>query len=97
MAANTNYLGHQNSIQTYLDNIQNATLECIGYTDNSGDQYMNIQLGLDRANFIKDYLVKNGIAENRITASSKGPDEPIADNLTPEGRAKNRRTIIVLK
>ena len=81
----------------YLDNNPNAKLECIGHTDTSGDHYMNIQLAQERATFAKNFLVKNGISENRISALSKGSEEPIADNLTPEGKAKNRRTTIILK
>ncbi|MES2812727.1 MAG: OmpA family protein [Bacteroidota bacterium] len=84
-------------LNNYLDHVADAKISCIGHTDNIGDRNVNIQLGQDRANFSKNYLVKNGIAENRIETSSKGPDEPIADNLTPEGKAKNRRTIITLK
>lgn len=82
---------------TYLDNVPNATLECIGNSDNTYDQYTNIQLAQDRADFVKDYLISNGIAENRIIAISKGSEDPISDNITPEGKAKNRRTIIILK
>jgi len=84
-------------LNKYLDHVVDAKISCIGHTDNTGDRNVNIQLGQDRANFAKTYLVKNGIAKNRIEASSKGPDEPIADNLTPEGKAKNRRTVITLK
>ncbi|MFC4816667.1 OmpA family protein [Flavobacterium sp. GCM10023249] len=81
----------------YLDNVPDAVIVCTGYTDNTGNKYQNIQLGQDRADFVKAYLVQNGISEKRIQAFSKGQDDPIADNLTPEGKAKNRRTVITLK
>ncbi len=81
----------------YLDNVPDAKINSVGHTDGTGDRNVNIQLGLERAEFAKDYLAKNGINGNRIESSSKGPDEPIADNLTPEGKAKNRRTEITLK
>ncbi|WP_300565685.1 OmpA family protein [Flavobacterium sp.] len=81
----------------YLDNISYAKISCIGHTDGSGDRNVNIQLGQDRADFAKEYLIQNGIAENKIESSSKGPDEPVADNVTVEGKAKNRRTVVTLK
>lgn len=84
-------------IVKYIDNVANSKIICTGHTDNSGDRIRNIELGLERANFAKNYLVKNGLSESKIETSSKGQDEPISDNLTPEGKAKNRRTVITLK
>jgi OmpA-OmpF porin, OOP family len=84
-------------LNRYLDHVTEAKISCVGHTDNVGDRNVNIQLGQGRANFAKEYLSKNGILSDRIEATSKGPDEPIADNLTPEGKAKNRRTVITLK
>lgn len=81
----------------YLDNVSHAKISCIGHTDGSGDRNINVQLGQDRADFAKEYLTQNGISENKIESSSKGPDEPIADNVTVEGKAKNRRTVVTLK
>lgn len=93
----TNERQHIADLSEYLDNNPEATLECTGYTDNSGDRYVNLELGQERADFAKKYLIRNGIPENRIKTFSKGPDEPIANNLTPEGKASNRRTVIILK
>lgn len=84
-------------IAKYIDNVPNSKISCVGHTDNSGNRLININLGLERANFVKIYLTKNGILESKIEVSSKGQDEPISDNLTPEGKAKNRRTVITLK
>ena len=80
----------------YLDNVEGAKLNAVGHTDNAGNRDANVKLGLNRANFAKDYLSKNGIAAAKIDASSKGPDEPIADNKTADGKAKNRRTVVTL-
>jgi OmpA-OmpF porin, OOP family len=80
----------------YLDNVEGAKLNAVGHTDNAGNHDTNVKLGLNRANFAKEYLSKNGIPAAKIDASSKGPDEPIADNKTPEGKAKNRRTVVTL-
>ena len=68
----------------------------VGHTDNTGQRETNMRLGQERADFAKAYLMRNGIPENRINATSKGSDEPIASNATEEGKAKNRRTVITL-
>jgi OmpA-OmpF porin, OOP family len=78
----------------YLDNVADAKLDVTGHTDNVGDRVANTKLGLDRAEFAKKYLSENGISSKKINANSKGPDAPIANNKTVEGKAKNRRTEI---
>ena len=84
-------------ITHYLDNVADAKLDVVGHTDNVGDRTVNTKLGLGRADFAKNYLVSNGIDTNKIDSSSKGPDQPIADNKTAEGKAKNRRTEVKIK
>jgi OmpA-OmpF porin, OOP family len=81
----------------YLDNVSGSELSAVGHTDGSGDRDLNIKLGLNRADFAKEYLIKNGVAGDKIGTASKGPDEPIADNNTAEGKAKNRRTVVTIK
>lgn len=81
----------------YLDNVTGAKLNAVGHTDNVGDRTINTRLGLERADFARDYLVRNGVSKEKIETSSKGPDEPIADNNTAEGKAKNRRTVVTIK
>lgn len=81
----------------YLDNVPNSKLSIIGHTDNVGNRDTNIRLGLERANFAKEYLSKNGVTLEKMESSSKGPDEPIADNSTAEGKSKNRRTVVTIK
>ncbi|MDO6817928.1 OmpA family protein [Zobellia sp. 1_MG-2023] len=84
-------------ITHYLDKVENAKCQIIGYTDSQGSRKTNMRLGQDRADFTKAYLMKNGILDNRIQTDSKGPKDPIASNDTEEGRAKNRRTVITIK
>ena len=84
------------NISKYLDKVDDARCLVIGHTDNTGNRTTNIGLGQDRANFAKSYLVRNGIADEKIVSSSKGPDQPIASNDTEEGRSKNRRVEVTL-
>lgn len=62
-----------------------------GYTDNTGKPEYNLKLSDSRANSVKEYLTKNGIGDDRITSTGHGINDPIADNKTAAGRAKNRR------
>ncbi|WP_158846152.1 OmpA family protein [Algibacter sp. L1A34] len=71
-------------------------MQVVGHTDNTGNAAKNVVLGQQRADFAKDYLTKNGILESNIETSSKGPQVPIADNATEQGRAENRRTVITI-
>lgn len=65
-----------------------------GYTDNSGDASFNQQLSEKRAEAVKAELVANGANPDKISTVGHGEDNPIADNSTREGRAKNRRVEI---
>ncbi|HEY3202463.1 MAG TPA: OmpA family protein [Thermoanaerobaculia bacterium] len=80
-----------------MKNDLNATAVITGYTDNTGSEKANLELGQKRAEAAKDYLVtRHGIDPGRITTVSKGSAEPAYDNSTAEGRAKNRRALIVV-
>ncbi|MCL2450809.1 MAG: OmpA family protein [Polyangiaceae bacterium] len=68
-----------------------------GYTDNVGPRDFNLDLSQKRANSVRDYLVGRGIPQDLISAQGKGPDSPISDNGSLEGRAANRRVEIVVQ
>jgi outer membrane protein OmpA-like peptidoglycan-associated protein len=75
-----------------------AAVRLEGHTDNTGDAAANKKLSLDRAIVVKELLVKGGITEARITGTDGyGEEKPIAANETEEGRAKNRRTELVVE
>jgi len=76
----------------------NVAVRLEGYTDNTGDADANKKLSLDRAVAVKAIMVKDGIAEVRIIGTDGyGQEKPIASNDTEEGRAKNRRTELVVE
>lgn len=66
----------------------------VGHTDSVGSNAYNQKLSVRRAEAVKAYLVSKGIERNRIYTEGKGKTQPIADNRTAEGRAKNRRVEI---
>ena len=74
------------------------TLKAVGYTDNKGSDKFNLELSKGRSLAVQRYLISKGIDTNRIISEGYGKANPIADNSTPEGQAKNRRVeLYILK
>ena len=73
----------------------NMTIE--GHTDSQGQRQYNMDLGQKRADAVKAQLVARGVAADRIKSVGVGPDRPIADNKSAEGRANNRRVEIIVE
>ncbi|WP_375562292.1 OmpA family protein [Bernardetia sp. OM2101] len=67
-------------------------IEIAGHTDNVGDKNANLKLSQERAEAVRDYLIKKGIDASRITAKGYGDTKPVADNSTDAGKQQNRRT-----
>jgi len=75
--------------------VKNARFEIEGYTDNLGSAELNHQVGLARAEAVRQYLgEQHEIHKDCISVVSYGMENPVADNSTPEGRARNRRVVI---
>ena len=66
----------------------------VGHTDSIGSDAYNQKLSVSRAEAVKAYLVSKGIEKNRVYTERKGEKQPVADNKTKEGQAKNRRVEI---
>jgi peptidoglycan-associated lipoprotein len=75
---------------------KNVYLEIQGHTDSSGGAVYNYKLGEERAEAVRRYLSKQGIALNRMSTISYGKDEPVDNNKTKIGRAKNRRVVVIV-
>jgi outer membrane protein OmpA-like peptidoglycan-associated protein len=74
-----------------------ARVAIIGHTDNTGSDAVNNPLSVERAQSVRDYLTARGIAGARIETAGRGEREPMAENTTEAGRAKNRRVEIFLR
>jgi Outer membrane protein and related peptidoglycan-associated (lipo)proteins len=75
---------------------KNVYLEIQGHTDATGAALYNYKLGEERAEAVRRYLSKQGIALNRMSTISYGKAEPVDSNKTRDGRAKNRRVVVIV-
>ena len=83
--------GALNKVVETLEKYPEIRLEISGHTDDTGSKDLNMELSQARADAVKDYLVEKGIDESRLETKGYGPENPVADNKTKAGRAKNRR------
>jgi len=91
---NTNVSSDLDKLIRFLQDNPEARLEIQGHTDSAGSLALNTKLSQARANSVVEYLTRNGIEISRLIAKGYGPSMPIADDGTPEGRAKNRRVVM---
>jgi outer membrane protein OmpA-like peptidoglycan-associated protein len=80
-----------------LLNYPDSTIQVVGHTDSTGAAAYNQDLSQRRALAVAEELRFNGVPAGRIQAFGRGEDQPIASNLTPEGRAQNRRVDIIIR
>ena len=76
---------------TLLKQFPTKPVEISGHTDGEGNHGLNVTLSQERAESVRKYLIKQGIQASRLFSTGQGPDNPVADNNTEEGRQKNRR------
>jgi OOP family OmpA-OmpF porin len=84
----------QAKLTDLVDKTKGINLEvviAVGHTDAVGTDAYNQKLSVARAESVKNFLVSKGIEKNRVYTEGKGEAQPVADNKTAEGRAKNRR------
>jgi OmpA-OmpF porin, OOP family len=77
-----------------IKDINLEVIIAVGHTDSVGSDAYNQKLSVARSESVKAYLVSKGIEKNRVYTEGKGEKQPVADNKTAEGRAKNRRVEI---
>ena len=86
-------------IRTVAGNLQaypNSTVQVLGHTDNVGDATYNQGLSQRRAESVTNILIGEGVPASRLQSIGRGEDQPIASNLSPDGRLQNRRVEIVI-
>lgn len=86
-----------NAVAASLLKYPNSRIEVIGHTDNTGSAAYNQDLSQRRAVAVASVLRDSGVPGGRIAAYGRGEDQPVASNLTPEGRAQNRRVEIIIR
>ncbi len=75
---------------------KNVYLEIQGHTDATGPKTLNERLGEERAEAVRLFMNQQGVPLNRMATISYGPDAPVAPNNTREGRAQNRRVVLIV-
>lgn len=83
-------------LANFLLRNRSISIRLTGHTDNVGTAEDNLTLSVKRAEAVKNYLTRQGVDALRIEAKGQGESHPIATNDTPEGRQKNRRTVITI-
>lgn len=83
-------------LKNYLEKYPDKIVEIIGHTDDVGDAEANLWFGQERANNVMNYLISQGIAKDKIKATSQGESSPIVPNDSEENKAKNRRIEIII-
>ena len=101
---NTNRASFKSGVTKQLDGMisvmnefEKAEFDINGYADSTGTKAYNLMLSDKRANAVKNYFVKKGINESRLTAKGFGEENPVDTNSTSKGRAKNRRVEVKVK
>ena len=85
-----------NEVASILNAYPTATITVESHTDNIGDEQSNVQLSQSRSTTVREMLIERGVDGSRIQTAGLGQGSPLASNDTDEGRAKNRRTDIVV-
>lgn len=83
-------------VQKLKSDNRNVYLEIQGHTDSTGPKPRNMRLGEERAEAVRLFMNRQGVALNRMATISYGDEAPVASNATREGRAQNRRVVVVV-
>ncbi len=92
--------GLQADIRALARNLQqyrDSTVDVIGHTDNTGSADYNQDLSARRASAVAGVILEEGVAPSRVRSYGRGENEPVATNLTPDGRRLNRRVEIIIR
>ncbi|MEO7338676.1 MAG: OmpA family protein [Caldimonas sp.] len=90
----------RNVLDPFADSLRgdpNSYIRIVGHTDNTGSDAINNPLSVERAQSVRNYLVDRGVGSSHVETSGRGDREPVADNSSEAGRARNRRVEIFLR
>ena len=96
-AISGSFYGTLNNLAQSFNQYDQSTIEIVGHTDSTGPYQHNMTLSQRRAQSVADYLRNQGISGNRMNVRGVGPDQPVADNTSAQGRQQNRRVEINLR
>jgi outer membrane protein OmpA-like peptidoglycan-associated protein len=83
-------------LATILNKYEDTKILIEGHTDSTGSRQTNMTLSENRAGSVANTLKADGVVENRISTTGYGPDQPVADNTTVDGRQQNRRVEVAI-
>lgn len=83
-------------VQKLKGDNKNVYLEIQGHTDDTGSKLSNVRLGEERAEAVRLFMNQQGVALNRMSTISYGAQAPVASNKTSDGRAQNRRVVVIV-
>lgn len=89
-------IGELKRIARFLKENDTLYVELAGHTDSIGTQENNTELSRERADAVRQYLIRSGIEPDRIVARGYGENRPVADNTSPAGRKRNRRVVFTI-
>lgn len=92
-----NFYGTLNNLAQSFNQYDQNTIEIVGHTDSTGPYQHNMNLSQRRAQSVADYMRNQGVNSMRLQVSGVGPNQPVADNNTAQGRQQNRRVEINLR
>jgi outer membrane protein OmpA-like peptidoglycan-associated protein len=88
--------GDLQALARNLQQYPQSTINVIGHTDNTGSADYNYTLSRQRAQSVTSFLSRQGVSSSRLRSTGRGEDQPVATNLTPQGRQLNRRVEIII-
>ena len=90
----TKYTKDLDEVVSLMNQYTDVSVSVDGYADSQGNDAYNLKLSEKRADYVMNYLVKKGIAKERLVKNAFGEANPVGDNKTAAGRAENRRVEI---
>jgi outer membrane protein OmpA-like peptidoglycan-associated protein len=87
---------HMLGFKAWIDQNPGSKITITGHTDATGSKSYNMNLGDKRASVVRNYFLGKGITTDKLNSISKGEGEPVAENNSAQGKAKNRRTEITI-